>query len=113
MYGLIDSLKGAINSLKWKPKGTEWIDYYQDTNYSPDMFSKKQELVTAYLKMVKPNMVWDLGANTGLFSRITAGEGITTISFDIDPACVEQNYRICTQKKEAKILPLLLDLSNP
>ena len=36
-----------------------------------------------------------------------------TISFDIDPAAVEQNYRKAKEKKEQNIVPLLLDLTNP
>ncbi len=35
------------------------------------------------------------------------------ISFDIDPAAVEKNYLECIAKEEEKILPLLIDLTNP
>ena len=54
-----------------------------------------------------------MGANTGLFSRLASRRGITTMSFDIDPAAVEKNYREARSKKERNILPLLLDLTNP
>lgn len=111
--GLIDSLKGAIRRLKWQPEGTEWADYYDESNYSSDSFKHKQELVTRYLDKIKPKSVWDLGANTGLFSRIAADMGIQTISFDIDAACVERNYLDGKKRGETKILPLVLDLTNP
>lgn len=39
--------------------------------------------------------------------------GAFTVSFDIDPAAVEQNYRTVKTKKEQNILPLVLDLTNP
>ena len=58
-------------------------------------------------------MVWDLGGNTGIFSREAASSGAFTVSFDIDPAAVEQNYRTVKTKKEQNILPLVLDLTNP
>jgi ribosomal protein L11 methylase PrmA len=58
-------------------------------------------------------MVWDLGANLGLFSRIAADRGIQTIAFDSDPACVEKNYLECARKGETNVLPLWLDLTNP
>jgi ribosomal protein L11 methylase PrmA len=57
--------------------------------------------------------VWDLGANQGLFSRIASDKGIRTISFDVDPACVEINYLEARKKGETNILPLLLDTTNP
>jgi len=61
----------------------------------------------------KPARVWDLGGNTGVFSREAAESGAFTVSFDIDPAAVEQNYRTAKTKKEQNILPLVLDLTNP
>ena len=111
--GLIDSLKAAIKQLKWIPKGTEWAEYYKDNNYSQEALEHKKEIVEAFLEKVNPLRVWDLGANTGYFSRISSGKGIQTISFDFDAAAVEKNYRSCCEEGETKILPLLLDLSNP
>ncbi len=35
------------------------------------------------------------------------------ISWDIDPAAVEQNYRQVKTEKNERLLPLLLDLTNP
>ena len=57
--------------------------------------------------------MWDLGANIGVFSRISSHKGIPTISFDIDFAAVEKNYLECIKEGEANILPLLLDFTNP
>ncbi|MBI3161458.1 MAG: class I SAM-dependent methyltransferase, partial [Chloroflexi bacterium] len=57
--------------------------------------------------------VWDVGGNTGVFSREAASSGGFVVSFDIDPAAVEQNYRTVKTKKEETILPLVLDLTNP
>jgi len=57
--------------------------------------------------------VWDLGANTGVFSRIAGSRGIPTVAFDIDPAAVEKNYLDCVRDNERCLLPLVLDLTNP
>ena len=48
-----------------------------------------------------------------MVSRVVASKGIFTISFDIDPAAVEQNFLNAQKNKETSILPLLLDLANP
>ncbi|MGB2768633.1 MAG: SAM-dependent methyltransferase [Candidatus Zixiibacteriota bacterium] len=111
--GLIDSLQSAVERLKWRPQGTEWADYYEKVGYSQEALEHKRELVRGFLESMNPSMVWDLGANTGLFSRIAGERGITTISFDVDPAAVEKNYLECREQGQCNILPLVLDLTNP
>ncbi|MFC2155516.1 SAM-dependent methyltransferase [Acidobacteriota bacterium] len=111
--GILGSLKKAVQKLKWKPGGTEWDEYYRDTNYSPDSFAHKKKVVAEYIERVKPRAAWDLGANTGVFSRIVAGKGIPIAAFDSDPAAVEKNYLLIKEKKEEGVLPLSVDLTNP
>ncbi len=112
--GLIDSLESCVNKLRWHPKGAEWDDYYISTNnYILEAINHKKQLVSDFLDKIKPHTVWDLGANTGLFSRIASNRGIQTISFDMDPACVEINYLTAVGNGETNILPLVLDLTNP
>lgn len=110
---LIDSLEAAVRKLKWRPRGELWRDYYEESSYSSDALDHKKRLVDRYLDQVKPRVLWDLGANVGLFSRVASDRGILTISFDVDPECVERNYLESLQKREKNILPLLLDLTNP
>ena len=113
LTGLMESLENTIRKLTWNPAGTEWGDYYKKTNYTDSAFEHKKQLVRAWVDEQKPGLVWDLGGNTGVFSREAASSGAYTISFDIDPAAVEQNYRTVKTKKEQNILPLMLDLTNP
>ena len=112
--GLIDSLESSIQRLTWHPPLTEWNDYYGAGNrYESQAMEHKKQLVADFLDEINPETVWDLGANTGLFSRIASRKGIETISFDMDSACVEKNYLEVVAEKEPNILPLLLDLTNP
>ncbi|HOD36767.1 MAG TPA: class I SAM-dependent methyltransferase [Syntrophales bacterium] len=113
LLALINHLESAIINIQWEPAGTEWADYYEDTNYTQDSMSHKKRLVESYLNECKPETVWDLGANTGLFSRIASSKGIHTVAFDVDPAAVEKNYRQMRENKETTMLPLCLDLTNP
>ena len=113
LLGLIGSLKNTIKKLTWKPAGTEWGNYYEITNYTDAGFLHKKDLITDWIKDIKPKDVWDLGANNGVFSRLASEEGAFTVSFDIDPAAVEQNYRQVKKEKEINLLPLVLDLTNP
>jgi ribosomal protein L11 methylase PrmA len=99
--------------LNWKPAGTEWAEYYDATNYSDAAFEHKRELVGKFVEHVQPKSVWDMGANNGVFSRVAGDKGVFTLSCDIDPAAVEQNYRFVKEKKEENLLPLVVDLTNP
>ena len=111
--GLVDNLHSSINKMSWKYEKTEWGDYYSDTNYVEESFEEKKKIVLSALDTIKPKNVWDMGANIGMFSRLSSSKGINTISFDIDPVAVEKNYLMCLQNQEQKILPLILDLTNP
>jgi hypothetical protein len=113
LLGIVDNLESAIKKLKYKRKDTEWGNYYDNINYSSAAFNHKKQLITEFLNNINPEIVWDIGANIGIFSRITSEKGIQTISFDIDPACVENNYLDCIKRSDTNILPLLLDLTNP
>ena len=113
LMGLMDSLDSTIRSLRWEPKGTEWGDYYAATNYSDAATTRKLELVGQFLDEIRPRTAWDLGANTGRYSRLAAERGASTVAFDVDPACVELHFRDLNAQGRKGILPLLLDLTNP
>ena len=113
--GLVDHLESGVKALNWKRRQTTWSDYYSSTNYDPEAFQHKTQLVSEILDAItpKPATLWDLGANDGFFSRLASDRGILTLSFDMDAGCVERNYCECLQRGETRILPLLLDLTNP
>ena len=113
LLGLIESLEGAVKKLTWKPAGTRWWNYYEITNYSDAAFEHKKQLVGEWVARTKPALVFDLGANSGVFSRVASAAGAFTASFDVDHAAVEQNYRSVKTEKTKNLLPLLLDLTNP
>jgi len=113
ILGLIESLISTVKKLKVKKFDTEWNNYYQITNYSSESFEAKKDIIHSFLSVANPNSVWDLGANTGEFSRIAGERGIKTIAFDIDHGAVEKNYRHMKGNQEENILPLVMDLTNP
>ena len=113
LLGLIESLQSTVRKLVWKPSGTEWADYYQANNYTDAAFEHKKVLVGDWLSKIEAKIVWDLGGNTGVFSRIAEETGAFVVSSDIDPAAVEVNYRLVKEKKDQNLLPLILDLTNP
>ena len=111
---LLESLRSVIKGLHWHAENTEWFDYYDsNNNYQNNAMASKDAIVDAFLQKVPVSLTWDLGANTGRFSRIAARYSKTVCAWDIDPACVELNYLAGKNDKEKKVLPLLLNLANP
>lgn len=113
MLGLIDSLETGIKKLQWKFQSTEWSEYYDQTNYTDVGLDQKAQIISRYLEEIKPSALWDLGANTGHFSKLASQRGIPTIAFDFDPDAVEKGYLDNKARKDDNLLPLLLDLTNP
>jgi SAM-dependent methyltransferase len=110
---LIDSLRRTVEGLRWEPAGTEWADYAENTSYSDEAARAKDGLVLRFLTAAGGERVWDLGANTGRFSRIASDLGRRVVAWDIDPAATERHYRRIRADGTTSILPLVLDLGNP
>lgn len=113
MLGLIDNLESAVGRLTYNPSGTTWADYYANTNYTESAMAEKHRLVERVLQVDRPRVVWDLGANTGAFSRVAADTGAYTLAIDGDPAAVERAALDGQSRNERRVLPLVMDLSNP
>jgi hypothetical protein len=113
LLALVDSLESGVRRLRVRAPKSFWASYYDETNYSDRSFKAKKEILSSFLDRIRPKTVWDLGANTGLFSRIASEKGAFVVSFDMDPMAVEIHYRQCAKDLEARVLPLVLDLTNP
>jgi len=110
---LIDNLERTIRALEWAPQGTEWADYTERTNYTDAGRAGKERIVAEMLAQAGGTWVWDLGANTGDFSRLAAALDRRVVAPDADPAAVERHYRRVRDAGETRILPLVMDLMNP
>ncbi len=110
---LLESLRSAVKACRWEPNGTEWSGYYENTNYEACSMEHKTSLTREFLHAIAPRTIWDLGANTGRFSRIAVESGAYTVSLDVDHGAVEKAYRAGRETGEERILPLVADLMNP
>jgi ribosomal protein L11 methylase PrmA len=110
----VSSLEAGVRKLTWDPGRTTWSGYYGEADhYTAEASEHKRALVEEFVRAAAPASVWDLGGNTGPFSRIASSQGIPTVCFDVDPACVEANYRQVVSSGERSLLPLVMDLTNP
>ena len=113
LLNIADSLQSTIKRLAWNPGTTSWADYYSGDSYQETGFDSKVKTVASFIRMANPRQVWDLGANTGVFSRVASQSGLFTVSIDSDPGAVEANYLFSRQRQEENLHPLLVDLTNP
>jgi hypothetical protein len=114
LEALVDNLESAVRSLNWTMGKTEWGNYYENSAHMSDKSTaNKTKIVSDFLEIVAPKIVWDLGGNSGIYSRIAASKGAYTVSIDNDPASIEKSYLINKKQGETNVLPLLMDLTNP
>ena len=115
ILNMIDMISNQINNLKLKRHTTEWMNYYNMSNYNEIAFASKEKIIKNFCKKIKlsdNNISFDLGSNDGRFSKIIEKELNTyVVSFDIDNNAVEYNY--LNNKDNEMILPLIMDFTNP
>ena len=112
-FGLVDSLKSAVNACNLRIKKSVWSNYYRSGVHSENYIKSKEKIVSGFLSHIKPSTVWDLGTNTGHFAKLSAKMGFNTLAFDSDPMCVENLYQSIPHNSTTSILPLVCDLTNP
>jgi len=111
--GLIDHLEKIVRRISFRLKKTEWSNYQDECKYSKADTDKKAQIVEEYFSKIDPGIVWDMGANTGMYSALAAKKARLTVAMDMDHASVEQHYQACKTRNEEKVLPLWIDLTNP
>lgn len=117
LLGVVDSLRRTVEGLNWEPPHTRWSEYSAEWNYSEAAHQEKRRLVAEFLGLAgiaaPLEIVWDVGANTGEYSRIAAEGAVHVVSFDVDGAVVERHFRKCREQRCGNVLPLVQDLANP
>lgn len=113
LTGLIQHLESGVKRLRWDMRGSLWSDYENLHTYTDAAIGQKALIIQDAIEFIKPEIVWDLGANIGKFSRLSSERGILTIAFDVDPGAVEINYQKLVKEGSMHLLPLIMDITNP
>lgn len=104
------ALRQHLRGLEPEQRKSRWSGYPQNADhYSSEDQERKQRFVREALIDAQPNKVLDLGANTGLYSRIAAARGADVVGWDTDLEATEQNWREADRLK----LPVTALLANP
>ena len=88
----------------------EWRDYELDNTYAAAEAKTKKAFVTDYCKKKKPKILWDMGCNTGVYSRaaLAAGAGYV-VGFDGDLGALEL---AAAGTLGRDLLPLYMNFAN-
>lgn len=105
-------LRKIVEGLQWKQNQSQWSKYASDNSYSAEDQKRKVDLVQAAIQSQPWNLVWDLGCNTGVFSRIAAQNSKYVIAMDGDHLSVEYLYHALKKEGVTNILPLVMNLAD-
>ncbi|WP_420860647.1 hypothetical protein [Algirhabdus cladophorae] len=112
VIGLVQSLRRLVRSLKSPITHTDWSQYDKTHSYEDADFQAKKAFVQKHASSQNFGHVWDIGCNTGTFSRLCAETADQVISVDGDHNAIEQLYLRETEQDTSNILPLVLNLAN-
>jgi 2-polyprenyl-3-methyl-5-hydroxy-6-metoxy-1,4-benzoquinol methylase len=113
MLRLLRSTRRTLNSLVPSARVSRWSRYPETANhYKATDHEAKQAFIRSTLNSIRPARVLDVGANTGVYSRIAAGCGADVVAWDTDVQATEMNWR-AARNAGLSILPLVADFARP
>lgn len=109
----LKKLRGQLAKLTPKGQDTHWSEYPESADhYSDEDHKQKEAFVREALRRAQPRNVLDLGANTGVYSRIAAESGANVVAWDTDVGATERNWKAAAAKR-LQIQALIADATRP
>jgi SAM-dependent methyltransferase len=105
-------LTKIVSGLQWKDRASHWSTYVQDNSYNDEDSRAKLNFVSSVLEGNKYELIWDLGCNTGEFSKLSARHAEYVVAVDSDPQVVDALFHSLQKTGPKNILPLTAQLSD-
>lgn len=112
VLALIDSLIRLIKTINSPSNISEWGDYDHNNTYSHQDNELKKAFIHNVATKIQPRLMWDMGANTGLFSEHVQGLCRNIIAMDGDKNAVNQMYQRLSRNNVPNITPIVINLGN-
>lgn len=110
----LNDLKKYIQNLDiTKNSESIWKNYSENTTYSPTSSTKKKKFVGKFCQQEKPKILWDLGCNSGEYSKLALDNGANSVvGFDFDLEALSQAHRNLSEKDKS-FVAIFMDATNP
>jgi SAM-dependent methyltransferase len=109
----VAKLSSLVARLAPKAGKSEWSEYDRTHSYDSAEFERKAEFVRRAAATRRWQLVWDLGCNTGTFSRMVAEHADHVVAMDGDWRAIESLYqREKGDGSSRSILPLVVNLAD-
>jgi ribosomal protein L11 methylase PrmA len=113
LTGMLQGLRRTIGAMKPPSGETTWSDYADCNSYAAAEADAKRRFIAAMVAAVRPNVLVDLGCNTGEYSEVALAAGAPrVVGFDFDHGALNRAVARAEAKK-LDFLPLWLDAANP
>ena len=109
----VRGLRRLVARMDWRRRESEWSEYVDCGHYELVDQQKKADFVADVVSLRSRRLVWDLGCNTGTFSRLAAEGAEYVVAQDGDPLAIERFWRDLSTEGNRKILPLVNNLADP
>jgi SAM-dependent methyltransferase len=109
----VRKLRKLVSKLSWEGDDSEWGAYEAFHNYSASDHRLKESFVDECVAASGAGLIWDIGCNTGQFSRIAARHARQVLAMDLDHFAVERLYRALRAEQQGNILTLVQNVADP
>lgn len=106
-------LRKIVRGLTWMRDRSTWSEYATENSYGQADAEKKASFVRSVVMSRPLQLVWDLGCNTGRFSRIAAENAQCVVALDGDQLAIERLYQALKLEKNTTVLPLVGNVADP
>lgn len=112
LKSLFKHLQKSLNRLKPPTHSSAWSGYGDCTHCTPEYQQIKENWIRDFMQEHPVTSVFDIGCNTGHYSRLFASYNASLISVDLDTAVIDS---LSKQNRENNldILSLVIDLAWP
>jgi ribosomal protein L11 methylase PrmA len=111
---MLQNLQDWIHKLQPADlRETVWRDYAKANSYHPQEVEIKRRLVGEFISHTNPQLLWDLGCNTGDYAKVALEAGASyVVGLDFDHGALEIGFARAHEENLA-FQTLYMDAANP
>jgi hypothetical protein len=109
----VRKLQRLVDHLAPPATRSAWASYADAPGYEDQDQASKQQFVQQALSGQSCGLVWDLGANQGVYARIAAASARYVLAIDADRVVVDRMFVDLRRRGVGNVLPLVGNLADP